>query len=176
MPPSTRPILEQHYRDGAITNDKFCWVRRTQLRLSWSRLALCSRPAQSDVASAESLLPGGSDATSVERTPDQTAGTGRTAPVGPGLPGGAGLDRGGRQRRGARLPRGANTPVSVVSTCPENSGSWWRRFRPLSARNSGNVCKPDWRPTAALPSATKSPSLLVAESGKLRRLRAIVLG
>jgi NAD(P)-dependent dehydrogenase (short-subunit alcohol dehydrogenase family) len=38
-----------------ITNDKFCWVRRTQLRLSWSRLALRSRPAQSDVASAESL-------------------------------------------------------------------------------------------------------------------------
>src|SRR5947199_10840709 len=102
MPPSTRPILEQHYRDGAITNDKFCWVRRTQLRLSWSRLALCSRPAQSDVASAESLLPGGSDATSVERTPDQTAGTGRTAPVGPGVPGGAGLERGGRGRRGAR--------------------------------------------------------------------------
>src|SRR5947199_3447867 len=102
MPPSTRPILEQHYRDGAITNDKFCWVRRTQLRLSWSRRALCSRPAQSDVASAESLLPGGSDAPSVERTPEQTAGTGRTAPVGPVLPGGSGLDRRGSRRRASQ--------------------------------------------------------------------------
>src|SRR3954454_24659619 len=62
------------------------------------------------------------------------------------------------RRRGsmnaARLPRRANTPVSAVSTCPENSGSWWRRFRPLSARNSGNVCKPDRLANAALPIAT----------------------
>src|SRR3954469_12697845 len=83
-----------------MTNSAGCAERSY---LSWSRLALCCRRAQSDVASAESLLPGGSDATSVERTPDQTAGTGRTAPVGPGLPGGAGLDRGGgRGRLGAR--------------------------------------------------------------------------
>src|SRR5436305_12572179 len=68
MPLAPMQVLKQYCGDGAITNDKFCWVRRTQLRLSWSRLALCSRPAQSDVASAESLLPGGSDATSVERT------------------------------------------------------------------------------------------------------------
>jgi hypothetical protein len=36
--------------DGLITNDKFCLVRRTRLRLSWSRLSLRDRSARGAIA------------------------------------------------------------------------------------------------------------------------------
>jgi hypothetical protein len=91
--------------DGLITNDKFCLVRRTRLRLSWSRLALRCRSARPDAAVAESLPQGGTDAMPMDGTPDDAAGSGRPTPLGPGLPRGADLEGGTDRRvrrRGAR--------------------------------------------------------------------------
>jgi hypothetical protein len=85
--------------DGLITNDKFCLVRRTRLRLSWSRLSLRDRSARASAPPAEALPQGGTDAMPVDRTSDDAAGPGRPTPLGPGLPAGAGLDGGAGPRR-----------------------------------------------------------------------------
>jgi hypothetical protein len=76
--------------DGLIANDKFCLVRRTRLRLSWSRLSLRDRSARASAPSAEALLTGGTDAMPVDRASDDAADPGRPTPLGPGLDGGAG--------------------------------------------------------------------------------------
>ena len=102
------PIPEQRRRDGVITNDKFCWVRRTRLQLSWSRLALRSRSVAGSAGAEKSLGQGGMDATRMDRTPDDAAGPGRTAPLGSGVPGSAGLDKRWTRRRSARR-RGSGT-------------------------------------------------------------------
>ena len=89
-------------------SDKFCCVRRTRLQLSWSRLALRSRSAGGSAGSEKSLSQGGTDATQMDDTPDDAAGSGRTAPLGSGLPGTAGLDKRWTRRRSARR-RGSGT-------------------------------------------------------------------
>ena len=99
-------------RDGLIANDKFCLVRRTRLRLSWSRLSLRDRSARGSAASAESLLTGGTDAMPMDRSSDDTAGPGRPTPLGPGLPGGAGLGGGAGRRACRRVAR------------PRRAGGW----------------------------------------------------
>ena len=91
--------------DGLIANDKFCLVRRTRLRLSWSRLSLRDRSARAGAASAEALLTGGTDAMPVDRASDDAADPGRPAPLGPGLPGGADLDGGFGRRARRRVAR-----------------------------------------------------------------------
>src|SRR5689334_6752800 len=91
--------------DGLIANDKFCLVRRTRLRLSWSRLSLRDRFVRASPASAEALLTGGTDAMPVDRTSDDAAGSGRPTPLGPGLPGGADLDGGSGRRACRRVAR-----------------------------------------------------------------------
>src|SRR3954466_4275241 len=78
--------------DGLIANDKFCLVRRSRLRLSWSRLAARERGKGANAVSAASLQPGGADAMPVDLARDNAAGSGRPASMGSGLPGGAGLD------------------------------------------------------------------------------------
>ena len=95
--------------DGLIANDKFCLVRRTRLRLSWSRLSLRDRSARASAHSAEALLTGGTNAMPVERASDDAADLGRPTPLGPGLPGGAGLD-GGACGRVARPRRTGGRP------------------------------------------------------------------
>jgi hypothetical protein len=102
------PLSQQHSGDGVITNDKFCWVRRSRLHLSWSRLALRSRSVPESAGSEKSLSQGGTDAPRMDRTPDDAAGSGRTAPLGPGLPGAADLDKRWTRRRSARR-RGSGT-------------------------------------------------------------------
>src|SRR5436305_14953998 len=93
MPLAPMQVLKQYCGDGAITNDKFCWVRRTQLRLSWSRLALCSRPAYAADAPAESLLARWWHATPVERTAAEIAPACSTAERERGVQGSGGLAR-----------------------------------------------------------------------------------
>ena len=91
--------------DGLIANDKFCLVRRSRLRLSWSRLALRERSRRASAVPAASLQSGGTDAMPVDRAPDDAAGSGRPASMGSGLPGGAGLDEGGGRRVCRRVAR-----------------------------------------------------------------------
>jgi hypothetical protein len=101
--PAAVQVLEQHHRDGVITNDKFCWVRRTRLQLSWSRLAVRSRSGLGSTVAATSLLPGGIDATTpVDCTPNHAAGPGRATPVGPSLSGPADLVQRCIRRQGTR--------------------------------------------------------------------------
>ena len=91
--------------DGLIANDKFCLVRRTRLRLSWSRLSLRDRSARASAASAEALLTAGTDAMPVDRASDDAADPGRPTPLGPGLPGAAGLDGGAGRSACRRVTR-----------------------------------------------------------------------
>jgi hypothetical protein len=95
--------------DGLIANDKFCLVRRTRLRLSWSRLSLRDRSTRASAPSAEALLTGGTDAMPVDRTSDDAAGPGRPMPLGPSLSGGAGLDGGAGRRACRRVARSRRT-------------------------------------------------------------------
>jgi hypothetical protein len=98
--------------DGLLANDKFCLVRRSRLRLSWSRLALRERSRRASAASAESLQSGGTDAMPVDRAPDDAAGAGRPASMGSGLPGRAVLDEGAGRRVCRRVAR------------PRRAGGW----------------------------------------------------
>src|SRR3954452_8767345 len=95
--------------DGLIANDKFCLVRRTRLRLSWSRRSLRDRSTRASAPSAEALLTGGTDAMPVDRTSDDAAGPGRPTPLGPSLSGGAGLDKGAGRRACRRVAQSRRT-------------------------------------------------------------------
>src|SRR4051794_21221393 len=99
-------------RDGLIANDKFCLIRRSRLRLSWSRLAARERAKRANAVPDASLQPGGTDAMPVDRAPDDAAGSGRPAAMGSGLPGGAGLDEGDGRRVCRRVAR------------PRRAGGW----------------------------------------------------
>jgi len=98
--------------DGLIANDKFCLVRRSRLRLSWSRLALRERSSRASTGPALSLQSGGTDAMPVDRASDDAANCGRPASMGSGLPGGAGLDDGAGRRACRRVAR------------PRRAGGW----------------------------------------------------
>src|SRR3954447_3803431 len=98
--------------DGLIANDKFCLVRRSHLRLSWSRLALRERSRRASTVPALSLQSGGTDAMPVDRISDAAASSGRPGWVGPGLPGGIGLDAGAGRRACRRVAR------------PRRAGGW----------------------------------------------------
>src|SRR4051812_34960293 len=95
--------------DGLIANDKFCLVRRTRLRLSWSRRSRRDRSTRASAPSAEALLTGGTDAMPVDRTSDDAAGPGRPTPLRPSLSGGAGLDGGAGRRACRRVARSRRT-------------------------------------------------------------------
>src|SRR3954453_15258879 len=95
--------------DGLIANDKFCLVRWTRLRLSWSRRSRRDRSTRASAPLAEALLTGGTDAMPVDRTSDDAAGPGRPTPLGPSLSGGAGLDGGAGRRACRRVAQSQRT-------------------------------------------------------------------
>ena len=98
--------------DGLIANDKFCWVRRSRLRLSWSRLTLRERSRRASTVPALPLQSGGTDAMPVDRASDDAASSGWPASMGSGLPGGVGLDEGDGRRACRRVAR------------PRRAGGW----------------------------------------------------
>ena len=62
--------------NGLITNDKFCMIRPSQLKLRWSRRLSQTHLRQSDYASAETSQQGATYETSVE-SPSTVSGGGR---------------------------------------------------------------------------------------------------
>src|SRR4030095_11650240 len=77
---------EKHLINGLITNDKFCMIRQSQVRLRWSRQSYRFRPRKSPYAPDETSHQGAYYETAVANT-STVSGVGRRGTtVGSGLP------------------------------------------------------------------------------------------
>jgi hypothetical protein len=81
------------YRDGLITNDKFCLSRFGQLKLNWWRFPLRLRPeARAICPPAQKLSAAGVHDAGMAGAPCAAAPPGRAAPLGSGLSAAHGVD------------------------------------------------------------------------------------
>ena len=94
--------------NGLITNDKFCFIRRSPLKLEWTRRRRAATdPAAiaADYLREERTLSGGDDEAHMASSPSRLSDGGCGASVGSGLPTSPDLD--GVERAGLRQPASA---------------------------------------------------------------------
>src|SRR5215470_8406418 len=77
---------EKHFINGLITNDKFCLIRRSQIKLQWSRNLYRFRPRKSQYAPDETSHQGGYHETPVADTASVSANGRRGTTLGSRLP------------------------------------------------------------------------------------------
>jgi hypothetical protein len=97
--------------NGLITNDKFCFIRRSPLKLEWRRRRRAASSQANIVADylrEERTLSGGDYEAQLASSPSMLSGGGCGAAVGSGLPASPGMD--GVERAGFR-----NTASAVLS-------------------------------------------------------------
>ncbi len=101
--------------NGLIANDKFCWARTLQLRLSWSRARNRLKRLKPRHLSAEAIPHGAEHAAEAHlaRPADRRADGDRPAALGPGLP--ASPAMGGHASSCANRGAGAPNPARDVS-------------------------------------------------------------
>jgi hypothetical protein len=87
--------------NGLITNDKFCFIRSSPLKLRWRRGEISSKKGGlADYLQEERTLPGGDHEASLARSPSDLSDGGCGATMGSGLPTSPYMD--GVERAGIR--------------------------------------------------------------------------
>src|SRR5262245_35367743 len=102
---------QKHFVNGLITNDKFCLIRRGQIKLQWSRNPYRFRPRKSQYAPDETSHQGGYHETPVADTASVSANGRRGTTLGSRLPVSHAMES---TDRGDHRSRPLNPPQDII--------------------------------------------------------------